>query len=162
MSYHLTKNESDKLSNYVTRKLSEVDFEVPEETAREVVITASQIVPELKKIIDSVGKTGLYVRGEGAQPVRIIHAAGMQYKPDAAIEFYNQSIIAFEVKLIRSGDPSGSFSKAIGQALTYLALGNYETVVLLLFDTRKRSPLRKESLVAQVEKLVPNLKIFVW
>lgn len=162
MNYKLTSSETEKLTSYIARELWKVDFLPPEETSKELAFTANQVVPHLNRIINSVRKKGLYVRGEGTQPVRTIHTAGMQYKPDAAIEFYNHSIIAFEVKLIRSGDPSGSFSKAIGQALAYLGLGKYETVFVLLFDTRKRAPLRRENTPSLIENLVPNLKIYVW
>lgn len=162
MSQHLNGTQIANLISYVNIGLSESVFEIPDQGTREIPFSTRVVVPAIQEIVKSVRKTGLYVRGEGAHPVKSIYEAEMEFKPDITIGFHNDLHIAFEVKIIRTGDPSGSFSKAIGQALAYRSLGSFDAAFALLFDVRDHAPLRHSRIKASVEEASDNVFVFVW
>jgi hypothetical protein len=162
MSEKLTQGQTNKLIDIVVSGVSKLEVEMPAGSTKEIPYTSQHLVPAIKGIVADINKPGLYVRGEGAQPVKSIYKAEMEFKPDISIGFHHNLYIAFEVKIIRPGDPSGSFSKAIGQGITYLALGDYEASIVLLFDTRKKAPIRTTKITSEIENRISNLFIFTW
>jgi hypothetical protein len=162
VSQHLTINQIANLISYVNKGLYESVFEIPDQATREIPFSTRVVVPVIQEIVKSTKKNGLYVRGEGGHPVKSIYEAEMEFKPDITIGFHNDLHIAFEVKIIRPGDPSGSFSKAIGQALAYRSLGSFDASFALLFDVRDHAPLRHSGIKASVEEASDNVFVFVW
>jgi hypothetical protein len=162
VSQHLTEIQISNLISFVRTRLSESIFEIPDNASREIPFSTRVVVPAIQEIVKSTKKSGLYVRGEGAHPVKSIYEAEMEFKPDVTIGFHNDLHIAFEVKIIRPGDPSGSFSKALGQALAYRSLGNFDASFALLFDVRKHAPLRGSEIRAAIEEIADNVFVLVW
>jgi hypothetical protein len=162
MSQKLDSNQINRLVEICKVRVSEMEFELPVSTSHEISLSSNQIVPAIQDMVAKIGKPGLHVRGEGTQPVKTIFEANMEFKPDASIGYHNDLHIAFEVKIIRPSDPSGSFTKAIGQAMTYVSLGSYDASFVLLFDTRDKSPLRHSRVKDSFENLRENLFVFIW
>ena len=158
----MTEIQISNLISLVRTRLLESIFEIPDNDSREIPFSTRVVVPAIQEIVKSTMKSGLYVRGEGAHPVKSIYEAEMEFKPDVTIGFHNDLHIAFEVKIIRPGDPSGSFSKAIGQALAYRSLGNFDASFALLFDVRKHAPLRNSDIRAAIEEIADNVFVLVW
>ncbi len=162
MRTELSNEQIKRMVHFVSNELSKVIIDTPNAKTKEVPFTSNQIVPAIKQIVDKINQRGLYVRGEGVQPVKSIFRADMEFKPDVSIGFGNRLYIAFEVKILRAGDASGSFSKAIGQGISYLALGDYVASFVLFFDTRQRRPLRNSQVIEKLENQLENLYILVW
>jgi hypothetical protein len=162
MSQKLNSNQIHRLVEICKERVSEMEFELPVSTSHEIALSSNQIIPAIQDMVLKIGKPGLHVRGEGAQPVKTIFEASMEFKPDASIGYHNDLHIAFEVKIIRPSDPSGSFTKAIGQAMTYVSLGSYDASFVLLFDTRNQSPLRHSRVKESFESQRDNLFVFIW
>lgn len=142
--------------------MDNLTLEIPKVETREVPFSARAVVPAIKKVVQETRKTGLYVRGEGIHPVKSIYEAEMEFKPDITIGYHNDLHIAFEVKIIRPGDPSGSFSKAIGQALAYRSLGKFDASFALIFDVRRHSPLRASKINKSIEEVANNVFLYIW
>jgi hypothetical protein len=162
MSQKLDSVQIHRLIQLCNDRVSEMEFELPISTSHEITLSANQIVPAIQEMVSRIGKPGLHVRGEGTQPVKTIFEANMEFKPDASIGYHNDLHIAFEVKIIRPSDPSGSFTKAIGQAMTYVSLGTYDASFVLLFDTREKSPLRQSRVKDSFDNLHKNLFVYIW
>jgi hypothetical protein len=162
MSQKLDSDQIHRLVQFCKDRVSEMEFELPVSRSHEIALSSNQIIPAIQDMVSRIGKPGLHVRGEGTQPVKTIFEANMEFKPDASIGYHNDLHIAFEVKIIRPSDPSGSFTKAIGQAMTYVSLGSYDASFVLLFDTRDKSPLRNSRVKDSFENLSENLFVFIW
>lgn len=162
MSAQLSKVQVSNLITFIRDGLSSLELEPPSSLNREVTFTGNVVLPAIKKLVKDADKTGLYVRGDGSHPVKSIHHANLEFKPDISIGFHNDLHIAFEVKIIRNSDPSGSFAKALGQGITYRTVGGYDACFVLIFDTRKSAPLATSPIKSLIEEEIENLFLFVW
>jgi len=79
----------------------------------------------------------LFLRGDGGVSPRPVPGFGTFFYPDLEISEFHSRYLAVEVKFIRDSDPSGSISKALGQALIYRAAG-IPLVYVILIDCRSR------------------------
>ena len=162
MSERLSPKQVVNLINFVGDELTTSSFDLPNLFTKEISFTSNVVLPVVKGIVKKANKPGLYVRGDGSHPVKSIHHANLEFKPDISIGFHNDLHLAFEVKIIRNSDPSGSFAKAIGQGLTYRTIGGFDASFVLIFDLRRSAPLLSAPTKSLIESEIKNLFLYVW
>lgn len=115
--------------------VKEIEVEASSLNDGETVFTGSVLLPWLQKKVSTLLKPELYVRGDGGPPVQPLIWEGMTFYPDLAVVSAYEKYLAFEVKILRDGDPGGALTKAIGQTSLYERLG-YSATFGLIFDQR--------------------------
>jgi hypothetical protein len=113
----------------------EIQVESSSLNAGETSFTAEVLLPWLQKKVSTLLKPELYVRGDGGPPVQPLIWEGITFFPDLAVVSANEKYLAYEVKILRDGDPGGALTKAIGQTALYARLG-YRASFGLIFDQR--------------------------
>lgn len=119
------------------------EFLLESQNIQEREITATTVGPALKQFVSGLLIPQMMVRYDGDLASKPLLRNGMSFFPDAQVSLNLQKVLSVEVKIIRDQDPSGSLSKAIGQAIIYRELG-FECSIGLIFDFRKN---RHDSLV---------------
>jgi hypothetical protein len=103
--------------------------------------TGRVLRPWLKKYVAALNEPALTVRSDGEVPPPGLVLGSMAFRPDAAIMHFGRRLVSFEVKFLRSGqDPTGAFSKALGQALIYKDAGYLHSHVLLFDSVNRGTP----------------------
>jgi hypothetical protein len=70
---------------------------------------------------------------------------GITFYPDLAVVSVYEKYLAFEVKILRDGDPGGALTRAIGQTSLYERLG-FNATFGMVFD--QRSSVARNSIVS--------------
>ena len=122
--------------------VKEIEVEAISLSGGETAFTGDVLLPWLQKKVSTLLKPELYVRGDGGPPVQPLIWEGMTFYPDLVVVSAHEKYLAFEVKILRDGDPGGALTKAIGQTSLYARLG-YNATFGLIFDQR-RSVARNE------------------
>ena len=161
MGNSLSDKQFDALIKIVQDELAQTEFPVPSASQSERKFTGAYVLPRLREIVSKTRENRIVVHGDGAHPALRMNVAGMQFCPDAEFKINGERLLAFEVKLIRPGDPSGSFAKAIGQAVSYRSLG-YDAAFVLAFDTRPRHLLTTSSLKSKIEAVTHGVYTYFW
>ncbi len=99
-------------------------------------LTGTVLIPQLLAFVSKLGHKSLVVTGDRFSPPTALTYAQMSFVPDIEILDYGSRLLGIEVKVIRDTDPSGAFTKSLGQAVIYRSLGFYCAHVLVL-DCRK-------------------------
>jgi hypothetical protein len=113
----------------------EIEVEASSLALGETVFTGEVLLPWLQNRVSSLLKPQLYVRGDGGPTVQPLIWEGMTFYPDLTVVSTHDKYLAFEVKILRDGDPGGALTKAIGQASIYARLG-FSASFGLVFDQR--------------------------
>ncbi len=101
----------------------------------ETEFTGTVLVPRVLEFVKSLRHRSLIVNGDGFSPPSSLVFARMSFVPDIEILEFGHRLLAIEVKMIRENDPTGAFTKSIGQAVVYKSLG-FEFAHVLLIDCR--------------------------
>ena len=115
--------------------VKEIEVEAKSLSGGETAFTGEVLLPWLQKKVSTLLKPELYVRGDGGPPVQPLVWEGITFYPDLAVVSVHERYLAFEVKILRDGDPGGALTKAIGQTSIYARLG-YSATFGLIFDQR--------------------------
>lgn len=101
-------------------------------------ITGTVLIPQMLKFVNGLGHKSLVVTGDRfSSPTALWHAQ-MSFVPDMEVLNYGARLLAIEVKVIRDTDPSGAFTKSLGQAVIYRSLGFFCSHVIVL-DCRRHA-----------------------
>lgn len=147
----LTPKQLDALSRRVTECLLRIPWRRPLAGESEPKFTGSVILPAVEGMLQSLRTPGLVLRGDGGNSPRPVSYFGVEFYPDLEIGFFDQRTLAVEVKFVRDVDPSGSISKALGQALIYQA-GGFPVVHTVLIECRH--PRRQSS--SDIDMTLPS------
>jgi len=158
---NLTEDQLSTLSNFLSEILESLFLDNVELTVSENEFTASHLFPWVKEKINTLKKQGLYVRGEGGPAVQPLIWQGVSFLPDISVDFFSTKAIAFEIKIIRNSDPTGSFSKAIGQTLIYSIAGYYQSFALV-FDFRNPAKSKSTVKFSNSLELTDRCKLFYY
>lgn len=104
----------------------------------ETEFTGTILVPRVLEFVKSLRHRSLVVNGDGFSPPSSLVYANMSFVPDIEILEFGHRLLAIEVKMIRDNDPTGAFTKSIGQAIVYKSLG-FEFAHVVLIDCRNFS-----------------------
>jgi len=115
--------------------IREIEVEASSLALGETVFTGEVLLPWLQNRVSGLLKPQLYVRGDGGPPVQHLIWEGMIFYPDLTVVSTHDKYLAFEVKILRDGDPGGALTKAIGQTSIYARLG-FSASFGLVFDQR--------------------------
>ena len=116
--------------------LSENNWPLQIREEKETGYTQRNILPFILKWVNQLNEGALHVRGDGGlNPLPIIWDEISLY-PDLTIMYFHERLLAIEVKFLRTEDPGGSLTKAIGQALMYEKAG-FKHAIAMIFDSRK-------------------------
>jgi hypothetical protein len=124
--------------------VKEIEVESSDLLVGETSFTGDVLLPWLQRKVSGLLKPDLYVRGDGGPPVQPLVWEGITFYPDLAVVSAYEKYLAFEVKILRDGDPGGALTKAIGQTSLYERLG-YSATFGLIFD--QRSSVGRNSIV---------------
>jgi hypothetical protein len=125
--------------------VKEIEVESTSLVGGETAFTGEILLPWLQQKVSTLLKPELYVRGDGGPPVQPLVWEGITFFPDLAVVSTFEKYLAFEVKILRDGDPGGALTKAIGQTSLYERLG-YSATFGLIFD--QRSSVRRNAIVS--------------
>ena len=115
--------------------IKEFQVDATDLNVSETAFTGHILLPWLQKKVSILLKPELYVRGDGGPPVQPLIWEGITFYPDLAVVSAYEKYLAYEVKILRDGDPGGALTKAIGQTALYSRLG-YSATFGLIFDQR--------------------------
>ena len=115
--------------------ITEIEVEASALTLGETAFTGEILLPWLQKKVATLLKPELYVRGDGGPPVQPLIWEGITFYPDLTVVSAHEKYLAYEVKILRDGDPGGALTKAIGQTALYARLG-FSASFGLIFDQR--------------------------
>jgi len=116
----------------MTWKLPKVELQLAEPE-----FTGQVLMPKIIEFVKGLRHKSLVVNGDRYSPTSSLHYAQMSFMPDIEILEFGRRLLALEVKMIRDGDPSGAFTKSLGQALIYKSLG-FDFAHVMLFDCRSQ------------------------
>jgi hypothetical protein len=119
------------------------------------------VVPQIEKMLVDIKEKRLNLRGDGVQPVRPLFKSRFSIKPDIEIEIFGERLLAFEVKILRKNDPTGSLTTAIGQGLLYRAWG-YKAAFVLIIDSNNNPKAMVPKLKNKISDLVENLFVYIY
>jgi len=125
--------------------VKEIEVEASTLNDGEVAFTGKVLLPWLQNKVTTLHKPELYVRGDGGPPVQPLIWEGITFYPDLAVVSVYEKYLAFEVKILRDGDPGGALTRAIGQTSLYERLG-FNATFGLVFD--QRSSVARNSIVS--------------
>jgi hypothetical protein len=143
----LSDDQIDRLITYVRNQLESWEPRKPLPGEIEENFTESVVLPFVQHLVRNVRLKSLLVNGDGGTQPNHIYHFNTSFRPDLEIVESFSRYIAFEVKLISEVDPSGSISKAFGQAVVY-RMAAHKFAFSLLFDCR--SPTNFLSLTSTV------------
>lgn len=115
--------------------IREIEVEASSLALGETVFTGKVLLPWLQNRVSELLKPELYVRGDGGPQVQPLNWEGITFYPDLTVVSTHDKYLAFEVKILRDGDPGGALTKAIGQTSLYARLG-FSASFGLVFDQR--------------------------
>jgi hypothetical protein len=94
-------------------------------------LTALVVQPAVMSAIGEIGIDGLIVAGDGRERAApTVSWSGWQFRPDVAVLFRNQRLLAVEVKLLRGRGSGDAGAKGLGQATIYRKEYEYTCVAL--------------------------------
>jgi hypothetical protein len=157
----LTESQFSALVKITKNTLAELKFERPQYRTNEITFTKEFVVPQIEKMLVDIKEKRLNLRGDGIQPVRPLFKSRFSIKPDIEIEIFGERLIAFEVKILRKNDPTGSLTKAIGQGLLYRAWG-YKAAFVLIIDSNKNQKAMVPKLKNKIPDLIDNLFVYIY
>jgi len=131
----LNESQLRNLIHIAESWVKEIEVEASALQDGEIVFTGKVLLPWLQKKVSTLLKPELYVRGDGGPPVQPLIWEGITFYPDLAVVTAYEKYLAFEVKILRDGDPGGALTRAIGQTSLYERLG-YMATFGLIFDQR--------------------------
>jgi len=134
---HINDSTVGKIFNRVLADLDSISWPKIDQNRQERWVTKHLVRPIVSKTLLEIGEKRLILSSDGENAPRQIIKYGMSFSPDLDITYLEQRCIAFEIKLLRDADASGSISKAIGQAIMYKELG-YQNSLCLIIDCRSR------------------------
>lgn len=132
----LNDRQLDNLVRLAEGWIKELEVDSSSLNSGETSFTGEILLPWLQKKVSALLKPELYVRGDGGPPVQPLIWEGITFYPDLAVVTAHEKYLAFEVKILRDGDPGGALTKAIGQTSLYARLG-YRATFGLIFDQRR-------------------------
>ncbi len=144
-SRSLSVKQLSRLSDHFSRLIETSEWRVPLEGESEPRYTGSVLLPAVMRMIEALDKPGLVVRADGGAPPRPLSLFNVEFYPDLELAYFDNRSLAVEVKYVRSSDPTGSISKALGQALIYRARG-FPRVHVVLIDIRFRASKQTDEL----------------
>lgn len=116
--------------------LSQHLWPLPFRDEKETTYTQRVILPFISDWVKELNEKDLHVRGDGGlNPLPIVWDEISLY-PDVTIMVFHDRLLAIEVKFIRTEDPGGSLTKAIGQTLMYEKAG-FANAIAIMFDSRR-------------------------
>jgi hypothetical protein len=133
----LNSDQLEKVFRVVESDLKGASWPRVDPRQQERSITQHVVRPVIETTLERIGEKRLLLGSDGLKVPKPILKFGMSFSPDLEIRFFHQKCIAFEVKVLRDSDASGSLTKAIGQTLVYKNLG-FEYAICLIFDARPR------------------------
>ena len=136
MNTLLTSRQIGNLTSRLVADLQSTNWPKIQSTDQERSVTKHFVAPVVRETLSQLGINRLVLSSDGTRVPKPLIKFGMSFSPDLEIRFADQKCIAFEVKLLRDHDASGSLSKALGQALIYKSFG-FERSICVVFDTRK-------------------------
>jgi hypothetical protein len=132
----LSEQQIEKLILKTNSFLSETPLLPPQQLEKEPAYTKRVVLPAVSHWVQSLNTAALHVRGDGGpNPLRIVWDDIALY-PDVTIMYFHDRLISFEVKFLRSEDPGGSLTKALGQTLMYEKAG-FSASFGIIIDCRK-------------------------
>jgi len=131
----LTPGQIQNLVKLADSWIREIEVESSALALGETAFTGQVLLPWLQNRVSALLKPQLYVRGDGGPPVQPLIWEGITFYPDLTVVSTQEKYLAFEVKIIRDGDPGGALTKAIGQTAIYTRLG-FCASFGLIFDQR--------------------------
>jgi hypothetical protein len=140
----LDSRQLEKLVSIAESWIEEIEVEASSLSLGETAFTGELLLPWLQKKVSSLLKPELYVRGDGGPPVQPLIWEGITFYPDLTVVSAHEKYLAYEVKILRDGDPGGALTKAIGQTALYAELG-FRASFGLIFD--QRSSVSRNSIV---------------
>lgn len=131
----MTDSVAARLSKLVADEAKNWTFSPESTLLPETQFTGKVLYPRVNEFVRGLGRKSLVVRSDGATAPHALVMADMVFYPDIEIVEFHSRFLAIEVKFLRDSDPSGSLSKALGQAWLYQSLG-FECAHLVLIDCR--------------------------
>lgn len=137
MSKDLSPEQSRRLSLLFSELIDNCDYDAPVSEELETSYTKRVLYPLVATWLPSLRRPELLVRADGAgNAPRALTVGSAQFHPDLEVVSAAQRLLALEVKLMRpQQNPTGSFTKAIGQAVVYRELG-FASSHALIIDCR--------------------------
>jgi hypothetical protein len=114
------------------------DVDACDWTRDEETLTAERVQPVVVSIIESLSIDGITVAGDGRpRSAPSVSWSRWTFRPDVAILFRNQKLLAIEVKLLRGRGSGDAGAKGLGQATIYAT--QYEYSCLALYSASRNA-----------------------
>lgn len=155
---HISESKVGKIFERVLADLDSYNWPRIEQHKQERWVTKHIVRPVVLNTLLEIGEKRLILSSDGEYAPKKIIKYGMSFAPDLDITYLDQRCIAFEVKLLRDSDASGSITKALGQAIIYKELG-YENTLCLTFDCRTRKSSRLTDFALEKNYLHSKVKM---
>lgn len=120
------------LADHISAALGQGFLRAPLTGEYEPAFTRGPLQSLLQTKLRELSIPGLVRSGDGAARVRTVQCLGLPFFPDLAISYFQEPLIAVEVKYLRSANRQNSVATATGQALIYRTLGYRSTFVCLI------------------------------
>ena len=101
----LNQKQLDNLIRLSESWIKEIEVEASSLTLGETAFTGEVLLPWLQGKVSTLLKPELYVRGDGGPPVQPLIWEGITVFPDLTVVSAYEKYLAFEVKILRDGDP---------------------------------------------------------
>lgn len=132
MSNDLSSSQVARLVTFVRDGLAHTGMERPRSSESEPEFTARVLQPVVQSVLSDIKHAGLKRMGDGAASVRTVSAFGLSFYPDIAISYFDQLLIAIEVKVLRDFGRQSAICSALGQAMLYRSAGYSQSLVVLI------------------------------
>jgi hypothetical protein len=123
----------EKLAQLLAGRLRGGALPAPRPDEPEVAYTGRCIQPAVAAVIQRLSIIGILRAGDGAAPVRPVPFLGRFFYPDITVSYYDQPLVACEVKLVRDAGTQYALATAVGQVSIYRDAG-YAQALLILID----------------------------
>lgn len=130
----LSEERARRLFELFVGRLKEDELEAPWGTESESAYTRRCLQPWLGRFLAELGFRGLVARGEGAAPTSRVHVMDLDFYPDLAISYFDDRVVAVEVKFLRGSQRQNSFATSVGQGRIY-EVGGYRKSAIFLVET---------------------------
>jgi hypothetical protein len=132
MSAELNPTQVAKLVTFVRDGLALRPMDRPTISESEPEFTGRVLQPIVGSVLSEIRHAGLKRMGDGATSVRTVHAFGLNFYPDIAISYFDQLLLAVEVKVLRGFGRQSAICSAMGQAILYRSAGYASSLVVLV------------------------------
>lgn len=131
--HFLSGGDAANLSQLVAHRLRHEPLSPPHSTELEPAYTARVIQPALGRALSEANVSGLFPVGDGSSPVEPAIFLDRRFYPDFGAMYFDQRILAGEVKILRARQSQNAIATAVGQVTIYRESG-YLAGVLCLVD----------------------------